>query len=218
MRTFQQYLEAVSAQASVANFPQDFENILNLITGGSWMLSDSKETFGGFDQDLNQSLSMGIDATYRGMSENGRHYKISVSITDRMYQQRAKLGRKFTSYNPQGSADDIERQRAGDVPFVFFVIDEIWELGKDAEMNHKLTPETRWVDFKKTRSLTPTEMAKRLKEAIDKHEQQNGVPQSLFKPGQSIMSHDEKSPQDPANWWKDDDNDDPTHAADWWKK
>ena len=110
------------------------------------------------------------------------------------------------------------RQRAGDVPFVFFVIDEIWELGKDAEMNHKLTPETRWVDFKKTRSLTPTEMAKRLKEAIDKHEQQNGVPQSLFKPGQSIMSHDEKPPQDPANWWKDDDNDDPTHAADWWKK
>lgn len=216
MRTFHQFLEAVASQASVEAFSHDFEQTLNLITGGTWTLVDSKPAFGGFDQDLNQSLTSGIDAEYRGMSEGGRHYKISVSISDRMFQQRAKMGRTFKFYNPQGSADDIERQKAGDVPFVFFTIWEIQELGKDAEINNKQQAQTRSVSFKQIRHVRPVDMAKQLKDDIEKHEQQNDVPKPLLNPGQTITGYD-KPPQDSANWWKDDNNDDPTQAADWWK-
>ena len=218
MKTFKQFLEAVASQASVENFPHDFEQVLNLITGGTWTFTASKPTFGGFDPDTKQSLSSGIDAEYRGMSESGRHYKISVSISDRMYQQRAKMGRAFKYYNPQGSADDIERQKAGDVPFVFFMVWEIQELGKDTEINNKQQPETRSVPFKQIRHLKPVDMANQLKDAIEKHEQQNDTPKPLLRPGQIITGHD-KPPQDSANWWKGDNSeDDPTKEADWWKK
>lgn len=199
MRTFKQYIEAITSQASVENFPHDFEQTLNLITGGTWTLVDSKPSFGGFDPDLNQSLTSGIDAQYRGMSENGRHYQVSVSLADRMYQQRAKLGRKFTTYNLQGSPG----LDPDDAPFVFFMIWEIWELGKDTEINNKKQPESRAVTFKQIRHLKPVDMAKQLKDVINTHEQQNDVPKPLLKLGQTIQDSDADEDQnDPADWWK----------------
>lgn len=140
MRTFYEMLMLMEqdSQASVERFPQDFEQVLNLMAGGPWNFTANQYSpFYGMDIDKSSGLAVFyIRAEYRGMSESGRHYKVAVRLVNSPNPPINRDGavrfdawkQEFVSYDPKGSGGQV-----GGLPSVYFELEEIRELGPDTD-------------------------------------------------------------------------------------
>lgn len=161
MKTFYEMtLLMEQAQLSlVEKFPQDFEQVLNFISGGSWSFMSNKNspmitatTHGG-------GFFFYMQTMYRGISESGRHYTITVWLMNPVGS--AKGNKIFqimnswsheSSYDPKGGAGIA----VGSSEFDFFLY-EIRELGPDKDDRPKKLPDNRtaWEKAEDEKKLTP---------------------------------------------------------------
>lgn len=157
MITFQQYL----FEATIQNFPQDFEQVLNLVVGGTWTLSNNDNMQAGNHSQLN----MGVEATYRGMSENGRHYEITVMLMDQAFGM---------SDQPPSEYDFKTGSKN-----ILFVLGDVVELGKNFQSFGSSHPSIRIVHSYKNDSFfpTPLKMAQSIKQHLNAYEQQHDLPE-----------------------------------------
>jgi len=156
MRNFKQYL----TEATMENFPDDFEKVLNYFDMGTWTLKNKEELpslYGG-------GAKMGIEATYRGMSESGRHYLLTVGIIDQMYAAR--------------EPGPIEYDHKNGSKNIVFNLSSLDELGG----NMKYGSETLTASHRLHRPdqdsffATPVQVANAVRENIRNHEQKNNSP------------------------------------------
>ena len=117
--------------ASVERFPQDFEQVLNFVAGGSWsFITGEFSPFVGIEKNKSTGVwAFLLQAEYRGMSESGRHYTITVKlkndpddpINGNGFERIKKWKQEFILYDPKGSSS------------VYFELQEIKELGPDTD-------------------------------------------------------------------------------------
>lgn len=129
-------MEQDLSSASVERFPQDFEQVLNFIAGGPWnFITNEWSPFVSVDKDKSTNVwFFFMRAEYRGMSESGRHYKLSVKLNNvpaepikgDALNRMKRWKQEFVSYNPMGS------------PSVYFQLEEIKELGADTNSGREL--------------------------------------------------------------------------------
>lgn len=160
MKTFKQYL----VEASIQNFANDFEQVLNLMVGGNWTLKDQDVIPAGRGFD-NQELSMGTEATYRGMSESGRHYELTANLIDQAYAVR---GGEPTDYDFKTGSRNI-----------IFSLGDVVELGKSFQAFNQSRPSINVVHHYENDSFftTPVQMANAIKKHIADYEQHHDVPE-----------------------------------------
>lgn len=195
MIKFKDFLESKYNEsiAYTNNFPSDFEKTLNLIVEGTWTIikSNKLHCYSNFLGD-NKTVCQGIVVEYRGMSQSGRHYKMSIALIDSKFMEikKEKLNPVVTTDEEKITYNAQENNR------ILFLVDEIIELGKDHMVNYKMEPIKNWLEFKQIRHLRSIDLAKQIKEIIDKWEIKNEPPKELFKPGQTIIGyyHDEDEP------------------------
>ena len=147
MKTFYEMLVLMEqGQLSlVEKFPQDFEQVLNFISGGSWSFVTDKDSPMTSVTNFGMELSFYKQVKYRGMSESGRHYKVSVWLTNPVGSARGnkvfhvmKTWSQESSYDPKGGAGVA----AGSDQFRF-VLHEIKEIGQDKDDRPKKLPDNR---------------------------------------------------------------------------
>lgn len=159
MKNFYEMLELMEGGggASVARFPQDFEQVLNLMVGGPWsFVTNQWSPFYSMDiEKASRRAVFYVRAEYRGMSESGRHYRVAVrlvSIPDPPINRDGadrfgKWKREFVSYDPNGS------------PMVYFDLEEIAELGPDTDGSGRATgaqdDRSAWERAEEEKNLTP---------------------------------------------------------------
>jgi len=156
MRNFKQYI----TEAVTKNFGNDFEQVLNLIVGGHWTLQKEDEIagFGG-------SSNMGVNAHYRGMSMNGRHYELNVNLINQNYIARTDGPKE---YDPREGSENI-----------IFSLGDVVELGKNAKnFAGEEKPTSALVHDHRNDSFfkRPIDMAKSIKENIAKYESESDAP------------------------------------------
>lgn len=146
-------------EATVLNFAQDFEQVLNLMVGGSWTIKDQQEIPSGAGR------SMGFEAQYRGMSENGRHYEVTTSIMNQMLDIE-----KMPEYEFKTGSKNI-----------IFSLGEIIELGKNFQAFDRSHPTIRVVHDERSDSFfqTPIQMAQKIKQLIAEYESRHDSPEPL---------------------------------------
>lgn len=155
MKNFQQYLK----EATVQSFPQDFEQVLNLIVGGNWTIKNQDSIGAG------RNLSMGTEATYRGMSETGRHYEITANLIDQAYAIR---GGEPSEYDFKTGSKNI-----------IFSLGDVVELGKSFQTFNQSRPALQIVHSYESDSffVTPLQMARAIKKHLEEYERKNEVPE-----------------------------------------
>lgn len=152
-------IEQSGQLASVENFPQDFEQVLNFITGGSWSFVSNKNSPMTTATNHGGGLFFYMQTMYRGISESGRHYTITVWLTNpvgsakgnKIFKIMNSWGRE-SSYDPKGGAGVA----VGSSEFNFFLY-EIRELGADKDDGPKKLTDNRtdWEKAEDEKKLTP---------------------------------------------------------------
>ena len=160
MKTFKTYLN----EAIIQNFANDFEQVLNLVVGGSWTLKNQDSIHAGRGVG-NEELSMGTEATYRGMSESGRHYELTANLIDQAYAVR---GGEPSEYDFKTGSKNI-----------IFSLGDVVELGKSFQAFNQSRPSLQMVHSYENDSFftTPLQMARAIKEHIRIYEQKHNIPE-----------------------------------------
>jgi len=160
MKTFKTYLN----EAIIQNFANDFEQVLNLMVGGSWTLKNQEKipAGSGFED---EEQNMGIEANYRGMSESGRHYEITANLVDQAYAVR--------------SMEPIEYDFKTGSRNIIFSLGDVVELGRNFQAFNQSRPSLQVVHRYENDSFfeTPVQMARAIKQHLADYEQKYDVPE-----------------------------------------
>lgn len=157
---FKQFFET----ATVAQFADDFEQVLNLVVGGNWTLSN-KDWIDSFDASSGRPVVMGLGAQYRGMSENGRHYDVEISLLDDKHSERDSSSLNY----------DFKQ---GD-PDIKFSLGNMVELGGNFSAYGKSHASLGYVHVAKDSEFfnAPVQLAQKIKQILSDYERRNDVPQ-----------------------------------------
>jgi len=159
MRNFKQYL----TEATIENFPDDFEKVLNYLDIGTWTLKSKEE----LPSLYGNGAKMGIEATYRGMAESGRHYLLTVGVIDQMYAAR---GDEPVEYDHKNGSKNI-----------VFNLSSLDELGNNMKYGNETLTSSHRLHKPDQDSFfaTPVQVANAVRGIIRKHEQQKEIPNQV---------------------------------------
>jgi len=182
-------MEQSTQLAPVERFPHDFEQVLNFIAGGHWSFVADKDSPIVSVTNLMGSLDYYMHVKYRGISENGRHYKVVVGLYNPVGSARGsrvlevmKTWAQKSLYSPAGSGGVAEGS-----PDFYFLLHEIREMGPDTDGSPKQEPDGRtdWERAEEEKGMTAQQ--RDMQTVLDKlGELERGIPRRRWTPEREV--------------------------------